>query len=502
MGMSMGMIGAIGGAGNAFIKEGDHLYKEEERNSEVNRQKGFQDWLMKRRQEFQVEDEARAEARDIRKEGRTDARNEQQKDRDFDRTQREAPARRGIKSEDTKAETRAKSDAAAETADQDAGTKRKLTEAGQTEAQRNLQNAQADYYRERGDTSSKVGDKLSGADSEETRSLREAIKDKRKMIDQGRVDGTWNDAELTPGQKKLQAELVALEKRQRAVLEGARESKGGGAAAAPKADPLGLRKPAPGGAAPGARQSAAPAPGDADRENILRSEHRRASQRAATATDPDERRRAELDRDSVAMEMQRLGFKPEGAGPAATPVAAGGMIGAPLAAAKVPPAAAPAPAAAAPAAPAAPAGTPKGALDNLLGAAKGGDAAPAAAGPAGGGQGAAPDYRSKVDALKAKASGGGAAPAGGGDQLMQALGASGGGAIDKIVGERAEPLRAAAEKVRAAQAQVVSAAKSQNPAQTAQATQAVSAALSEVEALLKNMNPQQAKAVKNALGLM
>jgi hypothetical protein len=481
--MNLGMIGMLGGIGQGMTTEAGRMYEDEKAATADTRARSLEEWRMNKRREFQLQDEQRAEDRAIR----TDERN-------WKNEQDRAPVKREMKAEDVKAETRAKSDAAAATADQDASVKKKLTEAGQTDSARDLQGAQADYYRQR----PTGNDKLSGADSEEAKSLREAINDKRKMIDQGRIDGTWDDSSLTPGQKKMQAELVLLEKRQKAMLEGARGGSGGGssAPAAPKNDPLGLRKPAPGGA-----PAAAPRPGmDANNADnpagIINQEYRQTKARLAAATDPAERKRLESDIAALQDEARRGGFAlSDGPGGGTAPVSS--MAG-PLDLAKTKPPATAAPQPPAAAAPAGPTNTPKAALDNLLG---GGSKPPAAAAGAPTG-----DYRSKVDALRSKLSGGApvignptSAPAA--DPLLQALGAGGGSSIDRIVGERAPALKQAADAIRAAQAEVVSAAKSQNPAMTQAATQKVSAAAAQLDQLLQGMNPAQAQSVKKALGV-
>ena len=115
------------------------------------------------------------------------------------------------------------------------------------------------------------------------------------------------------------------------------------------------------------------------------------------------------------------------------------------------------------------------------------------------------DQKQKLDKLKTQiaAQPAAAAPAQaqGADPLMQALGAGGGGSIDQIVGQQAGPLKAAADAVRQAQQQVVAAAKSGNQASVGPAMQAAAAANEKFNAMLANMNPQQAAQVKKALGL-
>lgn len=368
--MNFGMIGAIGGAGAGLQQQGAFLQKQEEADLETNRQKGFQDWLMKKREEYAVAAEGRAENTAIRTEGRTDKRSEEKADRDFSRAQREAPVRRDIKVADDQATARGKSAVARETLDSDAEVTRRLAEAKETPSEKALREATADSHTATAEytrgaktalAATAGGGKMTGVDKDQLDNLQKQAEYLQKRIDTRRDGGNWlakppaADDEAGQAQWKeqrgMESQLAALSLQQQQLV--ARYSPGQGA------DPLGKR------GAPGAGGGK---PADADRTAILQAEYRKAAQAASTLTDPEQRKRAELDRDSVREEMRRLGIRAEEApaAPVATPVSApAAMVGgaaAPAAAAPPAPPAAPAvaPAQAEP-------GTAKAALQELTG---------------------------------------------------------------------------------------------------------------------------------------
>lgn len=354
--MSLGMIGAIGGLGKGLSEESAFLAREDAAAAESQRQKDYQGWLLKTQQEYEVQREQRAEDRTIRTEQRTDVRNEQQKDRDFERTQNEAPVRRGIKVEDEKATARGKSEVAGETLETDANVASTMAEAKQTKADKALKGAQAEFYGQKGDS---LGTKLDPVDATELKGIQSRAGKLEDAITKAKADGSWSG---TPEQKQLQSQLVALQLRERQIIQKYRSAEGGGAP-----DPLGLRKPVAGGTGGG---GAAPAPaprkggmisqqpGDTDRAAILTQEMRQARERLAGAKTDDERRRAQGDIDALTREMRAAGVAvPDaGAAPAQAAAPAAPQPAAPaVAAAPRPAAPAPAAAPAAPAEPASPA---------------------------------------------------------------------------------------------------------------------------------------------------
>jgi hypothetical protein len=237
--MNLGMIGAIGGAGQAGINQAAILGEEEKADKALGREKNLQTFLMKARDEYAIKSEDRATTREIDKEARTDTRGEEQKDRDFTRTQAEAPTRRGIKSEDTKADVVAKSDAGFQTADQDATTAGKLAEGKETQADKDVKGATAELYRDRGNAARNApASKMDAVDKDELDALQGEIKTTAGNIEKAKLDGTWTG---TPDQKRIEAELVGKRLKAAAITNRARAGRGGDGGGAPAADPLGLR---------------------------------------------------------------------------------------------------------------------------------------------------------------------------------------------------------------------------------------------------------------------
>jgi hypothetical protein len=145
--MNFGMIGAIGGAGAGLQEQGKFLEREEEAAAADTRNRSLQDWLMRKREEYAIAGEQRAETRTIageqrgedrtiRTEQRTDERGEKQKDRDYDRLGREAEGRRGVKVADKKAEKQAEYDVDGANTDTIKKTARAKAEGGETDADR------------------------------------------------------------------------------------------------------------------------------------------------------------------------------------------------------------------------------------------------------------------------------------------------------------------------------------------------------------------------------
>lgn len=87
------------------------------------------------------------------------------------------------------------------------------------------------------------------------------------------------------------------------------------------------------------------------------------------------------------------------------------------------------------------------------------------------------------------------------DPLLKALGADGNNSVSRVVAQNAPALRQAADTVRAAQAEVVQAAQSGNQQAVAAAMQKAAAAGQAFDAMVKDYNPAQAKAIKSAVGL-
>jgi hypothetical protein len=347
MGMSMGMIGAIGGVGKGLSNESEYIAKQEEADATAKRQKDYQGWLMAQQDQYAVAKEGRAEQAEVRKDERT-----------WTNEQTRAPIKRGIKVEDEKAAARGKSEVAGETLETDARVTSTLAEAKQTEAdkklkgsQSNAQDANAEYTRgaktalsdSKADGSGSgngKAPKMDQVDADELAGVRGLIGKKSELIDKARAEGTWNPA-TNPGQKSLQSEMVGLQLRERAIRSKYREGDPGGTP-----DPLGMRpKPAGAEGAPRPKAGGMIQAGDGDRAMILNQEMAKARQQLTSAQTDVERTRAQNDINALTREMRAAGVQVADAG--AAPQAAA-TPKPPTAVAPIVPAAAPA--AAAPAA--------------------------------------------------------------------------------------------------------------------------------------------------------
>ncbi len=255
MGMSWGMIGALGGMGQgtglggAMMAQGDFLRKQDEADAAMTRQQALEKWRMSTQEEFSIRSEARAEKRQIDSEGRAAQRRESEKDADFERLKREAPTRRQMKAEDYVSEQTQKLGLETEFGDQIAANKKKLTEAGQTDADRELKRANAEYISgaktlQAEAAASARGNGANKYDVETIKSLDDQIEKATSDIRKARLDGTLNDDKLTPAQAAELRRLNTL-KQQRADLYA--NLRGGGAsspqvAGFDPADPAGRRQ--------------------------------------------------------------------------------------------------------------------------------------------------------------------------------------------------------------------------------------------------------------------
>lgn len=262
MGMGMGMIGAIGGVGAALNNESAFLAKQDDANADQARKKDYQGWLLAQQEQYQIRADTRA-----------DTRAEASKDRDFARTQREAPVRNDLEAAKDKTLARAKSEVAAETADRDAGVAAKLAEGKETQAVKaekaadaNYKNANAEYVRDAKPGKGDKADKGDPALMAELKTEGETLRNARKAWDeavlkgevaqaidpqtkQPMVDGQGRPVLGTPAQREAMRQLQVREQRYRDMVQQA--TRGGASGAAERADPLGLKGKG-GGAAGGA----------------------------------------------------------------------------------------------------------------------------------------------------------------------------------------------------------------------------------------------------------
>ncbi len=294
--MGMGMIGAIGGAGQGLVNEGAFLAKEDAANAEMGRKKDYQTWLLQTQEEYAVRTENRA------------WKNEQER----------APAKRDMAVEDEKAKARGKSAVAAETVDTDVGVKQKLTDAGVSTDDKAVKKATAKLYGEKGDALDGKADPLDLAELKGVQARAGKLED---AITKAKAEGSWSG---TPEQKQLQAQLAALQLRERTILQ---KGRGGDTA---MADPLGVRKTAtakPGGmigptnpSAPAGRAASkfASTPEEMDMTKTYTDLFNKVSSELAEAKTPEERSRAttalaDIRREAAAQNVPL----PGGAAPAA-----------------------------------------------------------------------------------------------------------------------------------------------------------------------------------------
>lgn len=241
MGMSMGMMGALGAQGNgtglggALMHEAGVMEREEVANADMARRTKLEQWLMQAREEINIRAEGRAEERAVR----TD-------DRNWKNEQDRAPVKTKMKVDENTAEAKGKLDFESGNIDTIAGNKKKVTEASRTDAQNAEDKAKARYWEAnatdletngkpgKGGGVDKSGTKLEPDDEMEYKSLDARVKSLQGVIDKARGEpGGW-DPEKNPGQKQLQTELSATQLRQRAILAQYRDGASD--------DPLSIRK--------------------------------------------------------------------------------------------------------------------------------------------------------------------------------------------------------------------------------------------------------------------
>lgn len=232
--MGLGMMGALGGVGQAFTNEADYLRKEDAANAAMGREKDLRGWLLAKQEEFGIRAEARKEAADIRgeerreqttirTEDRSDKRRETQKDQDYQRMLGEAEGRRGVAVADKKAIKQADIDVESENIDTLAGNKKKMSEAGETDSVKDLRSAQADLYRDKGDAlGAKTGagaGKLRPEDAIQLKGIDDELKELNKAVVRAKLDPMGANEK---GMGEIQTRIVTLQRQQRAILSGYR----------------------------------------------------------------------------------------------------------------------------------------------------------------------------------------------------------------------------------------------------------------------------------------
>lgn len=214
--MNAGMMGALGGLGGGMVNQAALMQKEDDANAEMGRKKSYEQWLMQARDEYAIKTEARADAREVAKD-----------ERNWKNKQERAPVERGIKTADKVAEKKGELDFESENIDTISGNKKKITEAGRTDAQKREDNARADLYEANAksvkDETGKNAraSKLPAHIKEQVDALDKEIGDTQKKIDEAKLNKTWD---ASPEQKAIEAR-VASQRLQRAAL--LRQTEGG-----------------------------------------------------------------------------------------------------------------------------------------------------------------------------------------------------------------------------------------------------------------------------------
>lgn len=439
--MNLMMTGMVGGLGKAALDQSAHLKQQEDADADMTRRKGLESWLMQTRNDYQIQQEQRAEGREIAKEGRTDQREIEKDERTWKNEQDRAPAKRDIKAADKTSDLDAELGFKTKNRDTISANTKADAEAKVTDADKKVKDAQADYYsanaeytrgaKTAGATGGGSPGKMAQVDKDELDALQAEIRGTAQNIEKAKLEGTWTGS---PEQLKIESGLTAKRLQAAAILRRARGSD-------VAADPLGKRS-APAGAPQPVMQSPRSAEPAANAN----------ARPTAGANFDDPGLAAGID--DIKDPQERANAR-QALSPGMRPT---------------------------------PAPRPDNSMQATMGRVL-----------ESGQQG----QQQKVDKLKSQiaAQPAAAAPAPAADPVMQALGAAGGSSIDQIVGQQAGPLKAAADAVRQAQQQVVAAAKSGNQASVGPAMQAAAAANDKFNGMLSTMNPQQAAQVKKALGL-
>lgn len=440
--MSLMMTGMVGGLGKAALDQSAHLKQQEDADADMTRRKSLESWLMQTRNEYQIESEKRAEGREIAKEGRTDQREIEKDERTWKNEQDRAPTKRDIKAADKTSELDTELGFKTKNRDAISANTKADAEAKVTDADRRLKGAQAESYEANADYTrgAKTAAAAGGGGGGK---MAQVDKDELDALQAeirstaGNIEKAKLEGTWTGSPEQLKIESGLTAKRLQAAAI-LRRARGNDVAA----DPLGKR---------GAPAAAAP-------QSIMQS-----PRSAEPKPDPNARPTAGVNFDDPGLAAGIDNIKDPQERANARQALSPGMRPNPAPR---------------------PDNSMQATMDRVT---------------SGGEQG----RQQKVDKLKTQiaAQPAAAAPAQGADPLMQALGAAGGGSIDQIVGQQAGPLKAAADAVRQAQQQVVAAAKSGNQASVGPAMQAAAAANEKFNAMLANMNPQQAAQVKKALGL-
>ena len=245
--MNLMMTGMVGGLGKAALDQSAHLKQQEDADADMTRRKGLESWLMQTRNDYQIQQEQRAEGREIAKEGRTDQREIEKDERTWKNEQDRAPAKRDIKAADKTSDLDAELGFKTKNRDTISANTKADAEAKVTDADKKVKDAQADYYsanaeytrgaKTAGATGGGSPGKMAQVDKDELDALQAEIRGTAQNIEKAKLEGTWTGS---PEQLKIESGLTAKRLQAAAILRRARGSD-------VAADPLGKRS-APAGA--------------------------------------------------------------------------------------------------------------------------------------------------------------------------------------------------------------------------------------------------------------
>lgn len=334
MGMSMGMIGALGGMGNgtgvggALMAQGSFLQKQEEADLEMGRTKSLQSWLMQAREEYTIKSEDRAYSRMKETEGRSDARTKtadiERDARTWQNEQDRAPVKRVMKAADKSAEFEGDLKSQTDNIDTLAGNKGKMTEASMTADQKREHAARATLAEASAQEildGTKRGLKMPGPEHDTVKALDDQIKTLSSEWSKGVLSGAIvkdKDGQLGTPEQRGEFKRLAVLRQQRNDI----------AAPFMREQRTGNSNPLNRGVSPSAdgdipRSTYGNTPNEDDNSLTFNSEYKRQKGILASATDPEEKSRAQTDMTAIEGEAKRMGvtLDPNWVPPAGTVVA-------------------------------------------------------------------------------------------------------------------------------------------------------------------------------------
>ncbi len=276
--MKLGLIGALGGVGQAFINEADDIRKSEAEDARFAKEKNLQTWLMQARDEYAIKSEARAEGRAIAGEQRRTTAEIAADERKYANEQTRAPEVRARTTADADAKRSGELKFESDNIAALAKNKGAIAEASETQSTKDLRRATADAYRGKAEASQNNG-KLPPALKAELHGLDDEIKQTSQAIEKAKISGEWTGS---ADQKGIESGLAAKRLRRSALLQDAEKS------TSRQDDPLGLKPTGPTNKSERAMKADIESPLGADPYAIAR-EIEAAQSDLGNVNDPDDR---------------------------------------------------------------------------------------------------------------------------------------------------------------------------------------------------------------------